>query len=130
MKWAYDYENLKPAYIDKDGYNWSENRLMETGTYDEEDVEDDNEEAEEDKHEYGEKLLESDEEQAMMCGWFQNESYNNTYGMDSIDPDADICDESVHNDYNDEAFDDNLDDTDLPDDDTSDNYDDDDYDDD
>lgn len=34
-KLSYDYEKQKLAWIDEDGYNYSENRLMEAGTYDE-----------------------------------------------------------------------------------------------
>lgn len=78
MKWLYDYENQKMIYADNSGYNYSENRLMEAGTYDSDDAEED--EFEHD-HVFDKELLESDEEQAIMNGWIQNENYNNTYGI-------------------------------------------------
>ncbi len=78
MKWAFDYENLKMIYADSGGYDWSGNRLMEAGTYDEDDLADDSPLSHEQEHDH--ELLESDEAQAMDRGWFQNENYNTTYG--------------------------------------------------
>ena len=60
MKYAYDYANKKMAYIDEDGFNWDEGRLMDPGTYDEEEVKDDYGYTHD--HEFNQNLLKADEE--------------------------------------------------------------------
>lgn len=112
MKWTYDYEHQKMVYVDSGGYNYSENRLMEAGTFDDEDEEfEEDDPGYEHDHSFNQKLLESDEEQAMISGWFQNENYNNTYGVKDEEDDEN---DDYHNDLSDNDdiyFDDDHDDS-------------------